>query len=271
MTNHQTTQRSNPRLLNKVALITGAARGIGAAIAQAFVEQGATVIVSDLVTIDANPVTQFLRLDVRSESDWQRVTTQIKAQFGRLDILVNNAGISGFEVVDGARHDPELSTLEDWHRVLQTNLDGVFLGCKYAIQAMRAQASGAIINIGSRSGVVGIPRAAAYAASKAAIRNHSKSVALYCAEEQLNIRCNCIQPAAILTEMWEPMLGTGPEREQRMRAFTADCPMQRFGTVEEVAALAVLLASDEACYINGAELNIDGGLLAGSAAVLRPT
>ena len=116
-------------------------------------------------------------------------------------------------------------------------------------------------------GLVGIPGAAAYAASKAGVRNHSKTVALYCAEQRLNIRCNSIHPAAIMTPMWEPLLGQGPGREARMRAFVRDTPMKRFGTPQEVAAVAVLLASDEAAYMTGAELNIDGGILAGSAAV----
>src|SRR6185312_7696568 len=101
---------------------------------------------------------------------------------------------------------------EDWRSVHRTNLDGVFLGCKYAIRAMRAGGSGSIINISSRSGLVGIPAAAAYAASKAAVRNHSKTVALWCAQEGLTIRCNSLHPAAILTPMWEPMLGSGPDR-----------------------------------------------------------
>ncbi|GGX25673.1 hypothetical protein GCM10011282_34540 [Undibacterium macrobrachii] len=127
---------------------------------------------------------------------------------------------------------------------------------------------GSIINISSRSGLVGIPAAAAYAASKAAVRNHTKSVALYCAEQGLAIRCNSIHPAAILTPMWEPMLGQGDDRAARMHDLVRECPMQRFGLPEEVAALAVLLASDEAAYMNGAELNIDGGMLAGS--VVRP-
>ncbi|MEE9330523.1 MAG: SDR family oxidoreductase, partial [Parvularculaceae bacterium] len=126
--------------------------------------------------------------------------------------------------------------------------------------------SGSIINISSRSGMVGIPGAAAYASSKAAIRNHTKSVALYCAQNGWNIRCNSIHPAAILTPMWEPMLGDGPDRDEKMAALVAETPMKRFGTAEEVAALAVLLASDDAAYMTGAELTIDGGLLAGSAA-----
>jgi NAD(P)-dependent dehydrogenase (short-subunit alcohol dehydrogenase family) len=131
---------------------------------------------------------------------------------------------------------------------------------------MRLGASGSIINISSRSGLVGIPAASAYASSKAAVRNHTKTVALYCAEQGLNIRCNSIHPAAILTPMWEPMLGEGPGREERMAAIVRDTPMKRFGLPEEVAAVAVLLASDEAAYMTGAELTIDGGILAGSAA-----
>jgi NAD(P)-dependent dehydrogenase (short-subunit alcohol dehydrogenase family) len=115
-------------------------------------------------------------------------------------------------------------------------------------------------------GAVGIPGAAAYAASKAAIRNHSKSVALYCAQQGWRIRCNAIHPAAILTPMWEPMLGAGADRDARMRALVADTPLRRFGLPDEVAAIAVMLASDEATYVTGTDISIDGGLLAGSAA-----
>jgi len=135
---------------------------------------------------------------------------------------------------------------------------------------MRKANSGSIINISSRSGIVGIPSAAAYASSKAAVRNHTKTVALYCAEQGLKIRCNSIHPAAILTPMWEPMLGDGPDREANMAAFVADTPLRRFGTPEEVASVAVMLASDEATYITGAEFHIDGGILAGSAATPAP-
>ncbi|MEQ8205197.1 MAG: SDR family oxidoreductase, partial [Woeseia sp.] len=204
---------------------------------------------------------QYESLDVRAEADWERVVGGMQ----RLDILVNNAGITGFES-GWVNHDPEHASLDDWHAVHRTNLDGVFLGCKHAIKAMRAAGGGSIINISSRSGLVGIPAASAYASSKAAVRNHTKSVALYCAEQGLNIRCNSIHPAAILTPMWEPMLGDGPEREERMAAFVKDTPLQRFGEPSEVAAIAVLLASDEAAYMTGTELNIDGGILAGSAA-----
>ena len=131
---------------------------------------------------------------------------------------------------------------------------------------MRASKAGAIINIASRSGLVGIPGAAAYASSKAAIRHHTKPVAHYCAQQGLNIRCNASFPAAVLTPMWEPMLGEGPQREANMAALVADTPLKRFGTPEEVAALCVFLASEESAYMTGAELTLYGGLLAGSAA-----
>jgi NAD(P)-dependent dehydrogenase (short-subunit alcohol dehydrogenase family) len=135
---------------------------------------------------------------------------------------------------------------------------------------MKQRGCGSIINISSRSGLVGIPLAAAYASSKAAIRNHSKTVALYCAQQGWKIRCNSIHPAAILTPMWEPMLGTGADRKARMQALVADTPLKRFGLPEEVAAIAVMLASDEATYMTGTEIHIDGGLLAGSAASPAP-
>ncbi len=237
--------------------------------------EGATVIVTDIRDQQGDGVSGsigakalYRHLDVREEKDWARVTAEIVDTFGRLDILVNNAGITGFE--NGfVAHDPEHAALEDWHSVHAVNLDGVFLGCKYGIRCMRAPGTGSIINISSRSGIVGIPGASAYAASKAAVRNHTKSVALYCAEQGLRVRCNSIHPAAVLTPMWEPLLGNGPDREERVRSFVKDTPLRRFGMPEEVAALAVLLASDEAAYMTGTELTIDGGILAGSAAAPR--
>jgi NAD(P)-dependent dehydrogenase (short-subunit alcohol dehydrogenase family) len=259
------------RLANKVAIVTGAARGIGAAIARAFVDDRAFVYLTDiddeLGLATARPIganAAYLHLDVRDESDWELVLRHAVDTHGKVDVVVNNAGVTGFERGVVA-HDPEHATLENWRDVHRTNLDGVFLGCKHAIRAMRPQRRGSIVNISSRSGLVGIPAAAAYASSKAAVRNHTKSVALYCAQQNLNIRCNSIHPAAILTPMWEPMLGNGPEREARMQELVRDTPLRRFGLAEEVAAIAVLLASDEAPYVTGAELVIDGGILAGSA------
>ena len=265
------------RLKAKIALVTGAAQGIGAAIAREFVANGATVVLTDLrdaqgsaLTASLGAAASYAHLDVRRTEDWERVIDRVREQFGRLDVVVNNAGITGFE--DGpVPHDPEHASLEAWHAVLATNLDGVFLGCQHAIRAMRrnpgaAAGTGSIINISSRSGLVGIPLAAAYAASKAAVRNHTKSVALYCAQQGLRIRCNSVHPAAILTPMWDAMLGTGAERTARQAAFVRETPMRRFGTPEEVAHAVVYLAADESAYTTGAELVLDGGLLAGSAA-----
>jgi NAD(P)-dependent dehydrogenase (short-subunit alcohol dehydrogenase family) len=203
----------------------------------------------------------FVALNVSSEEDWNNLAEQHPS----IDIVVNNAGITGFEDSPGP-HDPENTTLAEWHRVHAINLDGTFLGCRYAIKAMRAKKTGSIINMSSRSGLVGIPSAAAYASSKAAIRNHTKSVALYCAGQGLNIRCNSIHPAAIMTPMWEALIGDGPDGEARMAAMVEDTPLKRFGTVEEVAAIALMLASDDATYMTGSEVHLDGGLLAGSSA-----
>ncbi len=261
-----------PRLQNQVALVTGAARGIGAAIARAFAAEGAHVIVTDIDDTTGRATAEalgaaWLRLDVRDELAWVGAMARLLDSHGRLDVLVNNAGITGLE--GGDPHDPEHATLEQWQAVHRTNLDGVFLGCKHALRTMRRRppgTPGAIVNISSRSGLVGVPAAAAYASSKAAVRNHTKSVALYCAEQGLAIRCNSIHPAAVLTPMWEPMLGDGPERAARMAELVADTPLRRFGTPDEVAAVAVLLAAPESAYITGAEFHVDGGLLAGTAA-----
>ena len=254
------------RLNDKICVISGAARGIGRAIAGRFQQEGATVIVTDIdaeigQATAAQLGCRFERLDIGEEADWLRLASAVPAA----DVVVNNAGVTGFEN-GAARHDPEHASLADWRSVMRINADGTFLGCRYAIAAMKARGTGSIINISSRSGLVGIPGAAAYAASKAAVRNHTKSVALYCAQQGWSIRCNSIHPAAILTPMWEQMLGEGTGRKERMRAAVADTPLKRFGTPEEVAAVAAMLASDEAAYMTGAEINIDGGLLAGSAA-----
>jgi 3(or 17)beta-hydroxysteroid dehydrogenase len=254
------------RMTGKYCVVTGAARGIGKAIAKAFVDEGATVLLTDceaqtLMAAGKELGCETLVLDVQEESGWERLA----ALHPVADVVVNNAGVTGFEQGVVA-HDPEHASLEDWRAVHRINLDGTFLGCRYAIKAMKGKGTGSIINISSRSGLVGIPGAAAYASSKAAISNHSKSVALCCAQQGWQIRCNSIHPAAIMTPMWEPMLGEGEARAASEAALVKDTPLRRFGEVSEVAAIAVLLASDEATYITGSELNIDGGILAGSAA-----
>jgi NAD(P)-dependent dehydrogenase (short-subunit alcohol dehydrogenase family) len=266
------------RLHGKSALVTGAARGIGLAIASAFVREGARVLLTDIRDDEGRAAatalgsrTRYRSLDVRDEGAWDAAVADMIATDGRLDVLVNNAGITGFEA-HPASHDPEHVTLDALRAVFETNFFGTALGCRAALRAMRAHApigaGGSIINISSRSGQVGIPGASGYAASKAAVRNHTKSVALYAAEQGLPVRCNSVHPAAILTPMWEAMLGPpdSPGYADRVAGIVGDVPLRRFGTAEEVAALVVHLASDESAYTTGAEFVLDGGLLAGSAA-----
>ena len=269
---NNTTRRG--RVEDKVALVTGAARGIGRVTAELLAREGAYAVVTDVGDDEGGAVAEgigrpatYQHLDVRCEAEWEEVLSFVEGRFGRLDILVNNAGVTGFGENLGPQ-DPEHATLDGWRAVHATNLDGVFLGCKHAIRSMRRSGKGgSIVNVSSRSGLVGIPGAAAYASSKAAVRNHTKSVALYCAEQGLGIRCNSVHPAAILTPMWEPMLGEeGEEREARVRAIVKDTPLRRFGTSEEVAYAVLYLASEESTYTTGIELNLDGGILAGSAA-----
>jgi len=187
------------RSSKKTCVVTGAGRGIGTAVARAFAREGATIMVTDKDADSAADVAREIggparQLDVSSEQDWEALAEAWPA----CDVVVNNAGITGFEEAMRPQ-DPETVSLEDWRAVHAVNVDGTFLRCRYAIRAMRPRGAGSIINISSRSGLVGVPAAAAYASSKAAVRNHTKSVALYCAEQGLNIRCNSIHPAAILT------------------------------------------------------------------------
>lgn len=265
------------RLMEKVALVTGAAQGIGKEIAMFLSKEGAKVVVSDIDDAQGQLVAKeiggdclYLHLDVKAETEWKAAISTIIKQFGKLNILVNNAGITGFQAGFGPQ-DPEHASFDSWLDVHAINLNGVFLGCKHGIQAMKLAESGAIINISSRSGLVGIPGAAAYASSKAAVRNHTKSVALYCCEQGYNIRCNSVHPAAILTPMWEPMLGNGPEREVRMAQIAKDIPMRKMGMPSDVANAVIFLASEESKYITGTELTIDGGILAGACAAPKKT
>lgn len=262
----------NGRLNKKIALITGAAQGIGKSIAKKFAMEGAYVIITDIQKLEGKKVSKeignnsvYLYLDVQKESEWKSTFDMVLHQFGKIDILVNNAGITGFEEGFGLQ-DPEHASLDSWRQVHAINSDGVFLGCKYAIQAMKHSNGGVIINVSSRSGMVGIPGAAAYAASKAAVRNHTKSVALYCCQRGYNIRCNSVHPAAILTPMWDAMLGKGHQKEEAIAAITKDIPMGIMGSSDDVANAILFLASDESKYITGAEFTIDGGILAGSSA-----
>ncbi|MBU2892774.1 SDR family oxidoreductase [Colwellia sp. D2M02] len=260
------------RLLGKTIVITGAARGIGQATAALFAQNGATVIITDIndelgqqVAADIGDKAKYFHLDVAQEAHWEKLSAILIEEYGQIDGLVNNAGITGFFESEGP-HDPENLHLDSWHKVHRTNLDGVALGCKYGIQLMKSAVSASIVNISSRSGMVGIPGACAYASSKAAVRNHTKSVALYCAEQGYAIRCNSIHPGAILTPMWDAMLGEGAAREQAINQVAKDIPLQKMGEPNDVAYAALYLISNESNYVTGIELNIDGGILAGSSA-----
>lgn len=264
------------RMQDKICLVTGAARGIGCAVATLLHSEGATVIVSDIndgqgyaVAAGLGESSKYLHLDVGAEAEWVEAAAWIRSQYGRLDVLVNNAGITGFTETAGP-FNAEHADLNAWNEVHRVNATGVMLGCKYAIGLMKSS-GGSIINISSRSGMVGIPAAVAYASSKAAVRNHTKSVALYCAEKGYGIRCNSIHPAAILTPMWDAMLGTGEQRARMIRQIEAEIPLGHFGTPEDVAYGVLYLASDESRYVTGIELTIDGGVLAGSPAAPQQT
>jgi len=260
------------RLSNKTILITGGAQGIGASCARLAVANGATVLVTDINTENGQELCEelgesahFFTGDVSIESDWEKLNEFIAEHHsGHIDGLVNNAGITGFLETPGP-HDPEHLDMASWDKVMAVNMTGTALGCKFAIRWMRDR-GGSIVNLSSRSGIVGIPGAAAYAASKAAVRNHSKTVALYCAQQRYSVRCNSVHPAAILTPMWNAMLGDGEQRDTTLAAICKDIPLGEMGAPDDVAYAVLYLLADESRYVTGIELNVDGGILAGSAA-----
>lgn len=247
------------RLEGKVAIVTGAARGMGAAEAKLFASEGAKVVVADLLADEGQAVVAeinnaggeavFTYLNVTDEKNWEAVVADAIARFGRVDILVNNAGL------DGA-HEPHLLDTDAWDAVMNVNAKGVFLGMKHVLPAMRKAASGSIINVSSISGFVGMEAThMGYNASKGAVRIMSKSAAVQCARE--GIRVNSVHPGIM-----PPMSGTIRPPERHEYLVTEKIPMGRVGRVEEVAAGVLFLASDEASYITGTELVIDGGYLA---------
>jgi len=248
------------RLHGKVALITGAANGMGEAEAKMFAKEGAKVVVADLLEAEGRQVVasitaaggevRFVRLDVTSEEDWQEVVGTTVAVFGKLDILVNNAGISG-------SFDPDIMSTTAWDRLMAVNAKGVFLGMKCAIPAMQKARSGAIVNISSISGFVGQDYIhMAYNASKGAVRIMTKSAAMQYAKD--GIRVNSVHPGIM-----PPMRTSKATADLARRAeMLAKVPLGREGRREEVAYAVLFLASDEASYITGTELVVDGGYLA---------
>ncbi len=258
------------RIKGKIALITGGTGDIGFATASLMVSEGATVILSGIrdeigfqKAARLGSQCHYLHLDVRVEEDWRLAMQYAEEQHGRLDIMVNNAGLTGTSNGYGAL-DPEFGSLETWRAIHATNLEGVYLGCKHSIGLMK-KGSGSIVNISSRSGLVGRSNRSAYCSSKAGVWNITKTVALYCAENKYKIRCNSVHPSLILTSMWDPVLGTGSDRDANITKQASRVPMGRFGTPEEVANAVLFLASDESSYITGTSLIIDGGMMAGGS------
>jgi NAD(P)-dependent dehydrogenase (short-subunit alcohol dehydrogenase family) len=248
------------RLQGKVAVISGAAHGMGEVEAQLFAKEGAKVVIADILENEAQQVVAaitsaggealFVRLDVTKEEDWQEVVSTTVTRLGKLDILVNNAGISG-------TYTSDLLSTEAWDRIMAINARGVFLGMKYAIPAMQKAGGGSIVNISSISGVVGQDYThMAYNASKGAVRIMTKSAAVQYAKD--GIRVNSVHPG-VMPAMRTSRGSAMPETRQRM---LAQVPMGREGRREEVGYAVLFLASDEASYITGTELVVDGGFLA---------
>ncbi len=233
-------------LTGKIVLVTGAAGAIGAAVIAALSRAGGTAIASDL--------TGDVALDVTSESDWQRITDEIGERHGRLDGLVNAAGI----VALGTIEQLDFAT---WRRVLGVNLDGAFLGCKYAFPLLRKR-GGSIVNLSSVSGLVGGHNLAAYNASKGGLSLLTKSVALHGARLTPPVRCNAVCPAFVEGPMVEAIAQSARDPGAAKQKLSRDIPLGRLGQPAEIADLCVYLLSDEAGFITGANLPIDGGLTA---------
>lgn len=245
------------RLAGKVAIITGAASGMGAATARIFAREGAMVVIADMLEFEGRKVAEeigdaarFEMLNVTDEANWAAVVASSVKQFGKLDVLVNNAGISGSA-------EQDLYSTPAWHRIMEVNATGVFLGIKYVIEPMKANGGGSIVNLSSIAGIIGsIGIHMAYNASKAAVRLMTKSVAVQHGTDR--IRCNSVHPGIM-----PPMRTSGRAADPAVRAERMNViPMRRPGEAEEVANAILFLASDESSYITGSEIHVDGGAIA---------
>ncbi len=247
------------RLQDKVAIVTGAAAGMGAATAQVFAREGARVLVADILDEKGEAVAagissnagqaRFQRLDVTSEADWQAAVEAALSNYGRLDILINNAGVSGSH--------PDRLSIDVWDTQMNVNAKGVFLGLRTAIPVMQKAGRGAIVNISSISGIVGQKVVhMGYNAAKGAVRMMTKAAAVQYAKD--GIRVNSVHPG-IMPAMLTSKMTADPEVR---KSLLAGVPMQREGRIEEVAYANLFLASDEASYITGVELPVDGGFVA---------
>jgi len=242
------------RLENKVAIISGGSRGMGAFEADLFVQEGAKVVLGDVRDDEGRALaekigenTVYVHLDVTSEDDWAAAVKEATSRYGKLDILVNNAGVS-------ARGSIEETTVEDWDRVMGINAKGVFLGTRAAIPEMRKAGGGSIINISSQLGLVGMAESGApYQSSKGAVRIFSKSAAIQYAPE--GIRVNSVHPGPIVTPMTEARRSDSAVQQMMVSRI----PLGRYGESEDVAYGVLYLASDESSFVTGSELVIDGG------------
>jgi NAD(P)-dependent dehydrogenase (short-subunit alcohol dehydrogenase family) len=259
------------RLDGKVALITGAAGGQGAAEALLFAREGAKLVLGDVNdqagSLLADKLAQsgaqavYARLDVREESDWRAAIGLALTRYGKLNVLINNAGITG-EGIPGGFANVEDTSLEGWDKVMSVNARGAFLGTKLVIPEMRRAGGGAIVNISSVGGMEARMFATAYAMSKSAIRLLTKTTAVQFGRD--NIRCNTILPGLIETEMIRTTTLADPEKRRRSSRRMA---LGRIGKPEEIAYCALFLASDESSFVTGAELVADGGTTAGAGSV----
>jgi NAD(P)-dependent dehydrogenase (short-subunit alcohol dehydrogenase family) len=252
------------RLAGRVAVITGAALGIGRATALRFAQEGARVAVTDILESEGRELvetlrssggeTDFWRLDVSNEAEVQRVLNAVVARFGRLDVIVNNAGIGG-----ASRPTDEITEAE-WDRVMAVNVNGVFFCTKHAVPHMRRTGGGSIINLSSIYGLVGAMDAPPYHASKGAVRLMTKTDAHFFAKD--NIRVNSVHPGFIWTPMVESFVNASPDPAAARQALANMHPLGRMGEADDVAWGCVYLASDEARFVTGSELVIDGGYTA---------
>ena len=253
------------RVQNKVAIITGAASGLGFAAAYKLLEEGAKVVLTDVNSevLDSMPerlslfsTTQFTTFshDVTQEESWVELINKTERDQGKINILVNSAGISlGADIVS--------TDFDIWKKVHQVNLDSVFLGCKYAVPVMGKYGHGSIINISSISGIVAGWNTAAYNSSKAGVRHLSKSVALFCAKKGYDVRCNSIHPAFVNTPILDPIKQAFGEAEA-VAKLSRQIPMNKIGDTDDVSYAILYLASEESKFMTGSEIVLDGGLSA---------
>jgi NAD(P)-dependent dehydrogenase (short-subunit alcohol dehydrogenase family) len=249
----------------KSAIVTGGAVGIGRACALRLAEEGATVCVTDLNETTGAMVVEeicraggdaiFIQHDAGDEAGWQQVIATGLERYGKLDVVVNNAGVA-------LARDVEHTTLEEWRWLMSINLDGVFLGTKHAIAAMKEHRSGSIINLSSIEGLIGDPTLAAYNASKGGVRLLTKSAALYCAKAGYNIRVNSVHPGYIWTPMVESFLKSQGDVAEGRKRLDSMHPIGHIGEPDDIAYGVLYLASDESKFVTGTELVIDGGYTA---------